>query len=557
MPRCLECQQEFTVSPQDRAILDKLDLPTPALCGTHALQRRLAYRNERYLYRRECELCGISMLAQFSKESYVHVYCRECWYGDKWDPATYGKAYDPERSFMEQYYELMQAVPFYSVFWHGQRENSEYANFSLGGKDVYMAFSTVQSEGVMYSKNIDYSREILDSAQTIKSELLCECVDTQNSYHSAWLTRCDQCSDCYLSRDLSNCQDCFGSVNLKHKRFYWFNEQLKETEYRTRLQAALATRETFQAEVDRFAQHQLKYPVEYAMVRSSTDAVGHDVLNSNQIRNGCNIRESENVGDSFRVYKSKDVYRDAYAMAAELSYESSSSPRRTQVIASLHCPDSFQVSYSIACENGQYLLGCLGLRGKKYHILNQEYSPEEYEVLRAKIVADMKVRGEWGEFFSIQRSPQAYNDTVANEYWPLDEAAVIAHGWRWQSVRGGTRGQETLSFDQVPHDISQVKDPILKEILACQKCGLNYKIQKKELGMLRNFHLPIPLHCPECRFQTRLQRTYVPELFQRKCMCTQAHPNHTGNCTVEFLTIYKPGRPELVYCKDCYSAEVV
>lgn len=557
MSTCLECQKEFDVSAEDKAILDKLELPLPALCGTHALQRRLAYRNERYLYRRNCELCNASVLAQFPVESYAHVYCRDCWYSDKWDPTSYGKEYDPSRSFFEQYRELLQTVPFYHAFWLGQRENCDYANFALGGKDVYMAYSTVESEGVMYSKNTDYSRDILDSAQTVKSELLYDCVDTQNSYHSAWLTRCDNCSDCYLSRDLIDCQDCFGSVNLKHKRFYWFNEALDEPEYKTRLKEALATRETFQTQVDRFAQHQLNFPVEYAILRNSSGCVGHDINNSSNIRNGCNIRESENMGDVFRVYKSKDVYRDSYGLAAELSYESSTSPRRTQVIASLHCPDSFQVNYSIACESGQFLFGCLGLRSKKYHILNKAYSPEEYTTLRAQIIADMRQRGEWGEFFPVTDSPQAYNDTVAFEYWPLDQAAVTAHGWRWQQVRGGTRGKETVQTEQISGNIEQVPDSFLKEILACQDCGLNFRIQKKELDLLRTFHLPIPLRCPECRFQERLKRSYVPELFFRTCMCAQAHPTHEGSCAIQFFTTYRPGRPEKVYCKDCYAAEVL
>lgn len=558
MSTCLECQQPFEVKPQDREILDKLGLPTPSLCATHALQRRLAYRNERYLYRRNCEFCGVSMLAQFSPESYMHVYCRECWYSDKWDPRSYAQDYDPSRSFLDQFFQLLQSVPMYNVFWVGQRENSEYANFSLGGKDVYMAFSTVESEGVLYSKNTDYSRDIVDSAQTIKSEYLYDCVDTQNTYHSAWLTRCDHCSDCYLSRDLTDCQDCFGSVNLQHKRFYWFNEQLTESEYRKRLAEALQNRELFQSQVDRFAQHQLNFPVEAAIIKSSVGCTGHDIHNSNQVRNGVNVREGENLGDVFRVYKSKDSYRECYGLATELSYEGAASPRRVKSIATLHCPDVYQVNYSLACENNQDLFGCIGLRQKKFHILNKEYSPEEYQRVKQRIIEDMKARGEWGEFFPIRFSPQAYNDTVAAEYWPLTQEEVTSRGWRWQNERSGTRGKETIDQTSIPSDISQVNDSFLKEILACQTCGVNFKLQKKELDMLKNFHLPVPLNCPEDRFQHRLSRTYVPELHDRTCQCVQSnHSNHTSVCQRPIQSVYASNRPELVYCKDCYASEVL
>jgi hypothetical protein len=33
----------------------------------------------------------------------------------------------------------------------------------------------------------------------------------------------------------------------------------------------------------------------------------------------------------------------------------------------------------------------------------------------------MKQTGEWGEFFDTSLSPFGYNETVANEYYPLSE----------------------------------------------------------------------------------------------------------------------------------------
>lgn len=157
----------------------------------------------------------------------------------------------------------------------------------------------------------------------------------------------------------------------------------------------------------------------------------------------------------------------------------------------------------------------------------------------------MKNRGEWGEFFPTTMSPQAYNDTVAYEYWPLSKEEVLRRGWRWQEERGGTRGKEIESND------------LLKKVLKCETCGLNFKYQKKELEILSSFSLPLPLDCPECRFQTRLPRTYTPELFHRTCQCTQVHPQHQQLCTQEFLSPYASDRLELVYCSDCYQAEVL
>lgn len=557
MPNCAECHTPFEVSPEDKKILETLGLPLPTLCGKHSLLRKMAWRNERYLYWRTCELCGKKVLAGYSPESGLHVYCRTCWFSDQWDPTSFARAYDPERSFFEQWVDLYRVTPQSNLFWAGENQNCNFSNNLINCKDVYLSSSTLGSEGVLYSKNTDYSRDIVDGINNIKSELCYQCVDTEGAYHSAYLTRCNHCSDCYLSRNLQDCQDCFGSVNLKHKQFYWFNEKLNEEEYKKRLAEALKDRQSFQAQVDLFTQHQLNYPVEFASILNSNQSTGHDIQNSSNVRNGFNTREDENVGDVFRVYKSKDSFREAYGIGSELCYECSASPKRVRCVATLNCPEAFQVEYSMNCDNNQNLFGCVGLRGKKYHILNTPYTEEEYHKLRARIIQDMQTRGEWGEFFPVRFSPHGYNKTVAFENWSITQEEALAQGWNWQDDQLGTRGKETLVLADVPPGIDEVRDEILKEILVCDTCGLNYQLQKKELDILRSLHLNIPLSCPECRFQARLPRTYTPELYQRTCDCQLSHLHHTGKCPERFLTIYAPGRLEQVFCKDCYAAEVL
>lgn len=554
MPICHECQIEFTIFPEDQAILNKLKVPQPTLCGLHSLARRLSWRNERYLYRRICDQCKTSMLSNYSAESGMKVYCRSCWYADTWDASSFGRDYDPNRSFFEQWNELFRAVPQYNVFWAGENQNCDYANNLINSKDVYLSSSTLNSENVLYSKNTDYSRDIMDSLNVTKSELCVECVDTQESFHSAYLTRCERCSDCYVSRDLVDCQNCFGCVNLKHKQFCWFNEQLTEEEYRRRLAQALSSRESFEQELVKFSAFQLSFPVEYAYIRNSQDSVGHDVLRSTQVRVGFNVREDENVGDVFRIHECKDLYRESFGRKAELCYENSTSPFRTRCIATLSCPNSLQVEYSMNCEQGQYVFGCVGLRGKKYFILNKEYSPSEYESVRQQIIQDMKTRGEWGEFFPAQLSPQGYNDTVAHEFWPLTQEQVKERGLRWQAERPGVKGKGTA--DRIPEMNTTSDQQILGQIFTCRHCQMNYKIQPKELQMLRSLGLFVPQTCPECRFQSRISRTYIPQLFERQCQCTKTHPEHEAQCGKQLQSIYAMDRPETVYCGECYQQEI-
>ena len=93
------------------------------------------------------------------------------------------------------------------------------------------------------------------------------------------------------------------------------------------------------------------------------------------------------------------------------------------------------------CYNSEHLFGCVGLRNKKYCILNKQYTQEEYEKIVPQIITHMQTTtakdgagSERGEFFDPQLSPFGYNETVANEYYPLSKEQAIARGYHRQEA---------------------------------------------------------------------------------------------------------------------------
>lgn len=562
---CRQCNTPFTVASEDKAILDKLEVPEPQLCAQCALKRRLAYRNQRHLFRRTCELCGRSILSNYAPGSYVRVYCRECWYSDKWDAESFSREYDPGRPFLEQFFNLMREVPQFNLFQIGQIENSEFTNAVYNLKDCYLVSSAVESEGVLYSENMDYDRDCADCYHVGRSELLYECVVTGQSYRSAYLTRCEKCADCCLCRDLEDCQDCFGSVNLRHKQFYWFNEPLHEDEYRRRLAIALASRESLAGMQNQFTEHAEHYPVEFATIHNCEDVTGNGLYTSSHVRNTFDSYDLENVHDAYRMFKAKDIYRCSHIPSGQLLYEYSAGPNNFMCACSVFCERCTSAYYSFSCQDCTHILGCTGLKKKKFCILNKQYSEEEYKKLKANIVESMKQSGEWGEFFAVEDSPHGYNDSLASDIFPLIKEYVLENKWPWNDDQGGTRGKGTVKPEDMSSTIEKVPDTITKEILVCMNCGLNYRIIGKELQILRTLRLALPLKCHECRFKERLKRHNFPPLHKRRCMCTNPkHTNHPvgdgdqyGNaCPREFETTYAPGRPEIVYCGPCYQEEI-
>lgn len=109
---CQNCKNEFTIEPEDFEFYDKIKVPAPTFCPECRFQRRLMSRNEHALYKRNCDLCGKSMITMFSPDNPHKVYCEPCWWSDKWGAEKYARNYDPNRNFFEQFLELKKEVPY-------------------------------------------------------------------------------------------------------------------------------------------------------------------------------------------------------------------------------------------------------------------------------------------------------------------------------------------------------------------------------------------------------------------------------------------------------------
>ena len=108
---CQVCKNSFSIEPDDLAFYERMKVPPPTFCPECRMVRRMNWRNERNFYKRQCAMCEKSILAMQAPEKPFTVYCRECWYSDKWDAMTYGRDYDFSKPFFAQFRELLEAVP--------------------------------------------------------------------------------------------------------------------------------------------------------------------------------------------------------------------------------------------------------------------------------------------------------------------------------------------------------------------------------------------------------------------------------------------------------------
>lgn len=72
---CQNCHNEFIIEPDDFVFYEKMKVPPPTFCPECRQSRRYAWRNERVLYRRNCDLCGKSTVTIYSPNKPYKVYC--------------------------------------------------------------------------------------------------------------------------------------------------------------------------------------------------------------------------------------------------------------------------------------------------------------------------------------------------------------------------------------------------------------------------------------------------------------------------------------------------
>ncbi len=585
---CQNCKQNFVIEPDDLIFYERIKVPPPTWCPECRLIRRFTARNERGLYKRKCDLCQKDKILMYSPESPYKAYCYNCWWSDNWDPLVYARKYDFSRPFFEQYNDLLRAVPRLGIIQQGNIVNSDYSNRVSDVKNCYLIFGSANNEDCYYGNSYWDSKSSIDCYNIHKTELSYELIDCYSCNNLKYSQECHSCSNSSFLFDCRNCDSCFGCVNLRNKSYYIFNEKYSKEEYQEKLKTFdLFSRKSIEEIKKQIEKLRNKYIVPSLIERQTSNSTGNWLEECENVRNSYNCAETEDARYTFGMVKAKDVMDFSYwAMSSDLIYESVNVGRQcSNVSFSNECWDGLsQAQYCMNCHSSSDLFGCVGLRKKQYCILNKQYTKEEYGELVPKIIENMnsmpyedkkKRTYKYGEFFPNEIVPFSYNETIAQEFFPLSKDQILEKGFRWREP-DEKNYTITLNPENIPDLISEVGDSITKEVLGCSHagkcndfCTTAFKITECELNFYRNKNIPLPDLCPNCRHYERLNKRTPLRLWQRKCQCagknssnqnyqnTSEHFHGPESCPNNFETSYSPERKETVYCKQCYNAEVV
>lgn len=578
---CQNCKTQFTIEPEDFAFYEKMRVPPPTWCPECRMIRRMLFENERLLFRHKDEISGKDIFSEFPPQVRAKIYDDAYWQSDAWDPMDYGRDYDFSRPFFEQFRELMYDVPWVSRSVINL-VNSDYSHGAANLKDCYLCFNLGSCERCAYVSDANSMKDSFDCTSLGRNEFCYECTIIADSYRMRFSHRCEQCQDVWFSRDCTACSNCFGCTNLRNKQYYIFNRPYSKEDYFAQLQQfGLGSHQSLEEIKKQVRQFSLSQPHKFMSSRHNTNVSGDLITSSKNVHESFNIVDAENVKYSQGVVLG---VRDSYDFTvwgdhSELMYEVLVSGNGCSGLKfTIDCwPADHNIEYSLKCMSSDNLFGCVGLRKKSHCIFNKQYSPEEYKTLREKIIAHMNDMPytdrqgrvyRYGEFFPPEFSPFAYNETLANDFFPLTKAEAERKKYPWRDPE--TREfQTTIDAQNLPDHIKDVTDSVLKEVIKCASCAKAYRVIPMELEFYRRMLLSLPRVCHNCRFIKRTKYRNQPKFYRRACQCAgvrsqngayqnqSAHPHGADRCSNSFLTSYAPDRPEIVYCEQCYQEEVV
>lgn len=424
-----------------------------------------------------------------------------------------------------------------------------------------MCFFGGISENCMYCTWFLMDKDSSDLFHCNNLELCYECSYCNKCYDLNFGYFCTNCRNSWFLVDCKDCQDCFGCSNLKHKRYCWFNEEVGEKEFKKRLNAVeLSDFEVLEKYKKKFAEEVLPKASFQALDidQYSEDCEGHHIWSSK------NCVECFDVQDSEDLKYSRDVaakFRDSHDVAytgldAEMCYEQIAGGEKIQN-ARFNLFSGFtslNIDYCDYCGVLENCFGCVGLRKKKFCILNKQYSESDYWKLLDRIKCDMLDRKEYGEFPPFAYATHPYIDSCAtedfdldqkefedilkkdNEYFDIERKSLLGYGTpnnKNNSDAHNFAGDEDLWSDE----------KILNTTFACEETGQPFKIQKQELEFYKKKGLPLPRLHPETRHRNRFEWRGDRKILDGKC----------GDCGKTVKTIYPPDFTGKVCCDECYS----
>jgi hypothetical protein len=456
------------------------------------------YPNKRF-YERVSAKSGKRVLTVYPPSADCPVYSHEEWYADDWQSPFLD--IDQSVSFFAQFRELQKKAPVVALL-SSLQENAEYCQDSEGLKNCYLLFDALQDQDVYYGTRIYRSKSCMDVYWIMDSELLYECVYMFSCYNCRYSFHCSQASDSAFLYDCRNVKHSFMCANLRNAEYCIRNVQYTREDYEAFMAAQDFTDALFVLDLQKEWREMIsKAKTPSSILRQCEDVSGNYVQNGTQ---ALRTFESYDIRDAWNIFQcasAKDIVgsfmcNDRVERCFQCCATGIGVSNTRNCAFTWHSAD---MEYCYLCIGCSDCFGCIGLRNKKYHILNKPYTKEEYEQAKADVVVAMRERSEYDSFFPRAFSPFLHEDTIAADFFG-DETVDLF-----------TAGYETERSAFVKSD---------ETVRTCAVTGEQFRIIKQEQSFYESRGIAFPCISPAVR-QTR-RRQLMDTGFRERQVITSA-----------------------------------
>jgi len=550
---CRFLGKKFYVRSDDIKFYKKIAVPLPTLSPMERARRKMAFYNGYNLSKGISAFSGKSLISEYPSDTPFKIYEHQIWFGEDWEPFDYAMDYQPHKTFFEQFRELQLKTPRPNLRVDASNINSDFTNGAFRLKDCYLIFDTKEAENSAYGIAVDHSKNCFDCLSVFHSEQCYNCFEGSRLFKCFFAEHCRYCLESYFLFDCRDCDHCFMCANLRHKKYYFFNQPLTAQEYEAELaKINLGDRDTMDLFLEKFAK--LKSQAIYKENHNdrAVNCFGDYMQGARNCYACFYSVASENLAYSLASFQLKDSYDAFGGLDCAFVYDSNGGFNNYGLKFSFGVKFSRNLEYCDSCVNCHDCFGCIGLKNKSFCALNKQYEENEYWQKLDAIKAAMLENGQYGEFFPPEMALVPYNISVATSYQGFDDIEKAKqYGYIVRNVPATPPDtiREVMEASVLPEDIKNVQDDILGKVIFDRKNNKKFRYIKAELDFHRRNNLCLPLEHPSVRL-TKIRKMLGPitlNFYGRDC----------AKCGKKMQSVYPAGEPAKVYCEECYLKAVV
>src|SRR3989344_3316829 len=502
---CIDCKNEFEIDSGDLVLYEKIGLKIPEQCFFCRIKQYSAFWVFGKFRKGVSNLSGESLITVLPSSPRYPIYTSHEWWGDAWDPMTFGQDYNSSRPFFDQLKELQEKIPRPHQV-SSKSTNCDWCDDSWDSKNCYLC------------------RSILKFSENSKD-----------------------CIDSYFLFDCRNCQNCFMCWNLRNKQYCIRNKQYTKEAYEQELKNikldSYENVENLKNELENMLKNEAVHRENFNL--KTTNSIGNYMTNCDKCVNVFSWENSQNSRNSLRGLNTKDCIDQLGCWNNEISGDNSCVTGGYEIKHS-SWSDCRYSEYIDLCIEVEHCFGCVGLRKKKYCILNKQYEKEEYEILKDKIIKDMEKRGEYGKYLPYSMGICDYNLSNGFVYFPqTTKEEIIKKGGYWSEENLSSK--DGISSAKLPDSILDTKPEITSQALICPETHYRFNISQDEY----EFHKSKNFALPRIHFDLRILKKV------KKITALRGYPYQCIYCSKNINAYYPPEWGyQKIACEDCYKKNI-